>query len=255
MDSFVEERTYRVLKPGAIQLALVHDQSCCAERALPEKVGYRGAILLVNFDLAVGETLRLDFQHAATGLALSRQATVQSSEVQAALEWRVECSFDVPLPEHAMHDLLDAGVLDRRRDARDPFHLPVLVQWEYDSTSCAGFLWNISEGGFCLVCPRKPGRKVTVFTKDPGVRISARTRWQTKSGGGFVIGCEFVNADSYREMLTWKPRPIVARPRGLERRQAVARAFRELVSRMLSTRQTDAREVAELQSALSDEPS
>lgn len=226
---------FRICNATAFELSVLYEPSGEVLPATLRGLGCNEALVALDVELSDGEQVRLSLRHAETELQLDLQASVRACQREPSGKWGCEVHFATPIAEHAMSQLAGSGALERRRFSRQPFHLPVLVQWEYDANDCPAFLWNISEGGFCLVCPRKPGRKATVFTDRSETRITVRTRWQTKTGGGYVIGCEFASADSYEQMLAWRPRPHDSRPQGVERRQAVTRTFRDLVARVITS--------------------
>ena len=194
----------------------------------------RGGAKLIDADPApeVSARITLSLHSAALGLDVSVAAEVRWIKPAGEKRWFVGLLIDPPLTEELLQQLLDEGVLDRRASERRMHNLRVIVQWDYDTTQMPAFIWNLSEGGFCLVSPRKPGRRVLVSTENSSISVVGKVRWEMKTGGGYVVGCQFACKQSYDLMTALEP-PLEAEPQpGVERRRWFMRAFRRLVGRV-----------------------
>ena len=121
-------------------------------------------------------------------------------------QWLLGCSFVPELPAGIMENLLDVGVLERRRWVRNTHRIPVLARWEVSSAVLPAFLWDFSEGGFCILSPGKAGREVTIRAEQrTDVEVRAEALWDAEMAGGCVAGCRFLDRDGYNRMLRLLP--------------------------------------------------
>jgi len=116
-------------------------------------------------------------------------------------DFAVGCTFVPDLPTDILEKLFSSGLLERRIFRRRALKIPATAQWELDASSTDAFLWDLSEGGFCVLSPlsRPTGRRLllTVATERGKVAIPAKTQWTLKVGEGYVVGCEFMNKEGY----------------------------------------------------------
>ena len=152
----------------------------------------------------------------------------------------IGCTFVPDLPGEILEKLFSTGLLERRIFRRRALKVSAVAKWELEATATDAFLWDLSEGGFCVLSPlaRKPGRRLllTVEAENGRIEIPAKTQWELKVGDGYVVGCEFVNKDGYLLLRDLEQEATeVAPATPLERRAPLARKFRALVDSLLKS--------------------
>lgn len=152
----------------------------------------------------------------------------------------IGCTFVPDLPTDILEKLFACGLLERRIFSRRALRVPAKARWEMEPNPTDAFLWDLSEGGFCVLSPqpRTPGKRVlvTVTSGDKEAYIPAKTQWGMKVGEGYVVGCEFVSKDGYL-MLRDLENTAQHAPRieSKERRSTIRHTFRSLVDSFLKT--------------------
>jgi len=191
-----------------------------------------GASLVVTRPLQFQEALLIKLESAKLGLDLSISAEVCWIRSLDEGRWLLGCSFAPPLPPESLEKLFVSGLLERRSYRRHQTRMAVTAQWELDTNVLPAFLWDISEGGFCILSPQpsKTGRRVLICAQGANevVQIPAKTQWEMKVGDGWVVGCEFATREGY-SLVQKLQSQTRGEHKGSERRTAVGRAFRAIV--------------------------
>ena len=233
------EQRYRMRDAQRLAVRIRSGNSATAKVSAVElcDLSWGGAKLIVAEPVpAVNTRIALSLTSEALGLDVTAAAEVRWTKPAEGQRWFVGLQIDPPLTTELLQRLLSEGVLDRRTSERRMHNLRVIVQWDYDTTQMPAFIWNLSEGGFCLVSPRKPGRRVLVTTENSSISVVGKVRWEMKTGGGYVVGCQFSCKESYELMTALEPPLEPDHQPGVERRRWFMRAFRHLVKRVRATR-------------------
>lgn len=121
-------------------------------------------------------------------------------------KWALGCRFVPALPQESLERLFVTGLLERRFFKRSPLRLEVQAQWEMEAGFLPAMLWDLSDGGFCLLMPtpRKMGGRVLVAAGDAmqSVTVPAKVQWEMHLGGGYLVGCQFINRQGYEALCS-----------------------------------------------------
>ncbi|MBI3462101.1 MAG: PilZ domain-containing protein [Planctomycetes bacterium] len=118
--------------------------------------------------------------------------------------WLVGCQFIPNLPAEAMEEMFCNGVIERRQYPRYPVSGEATVQWELQSESFSVQSVDISEAGFCIRCPQtaRPGQRLRLSLGAGPSRtiVQAKTQWCMELDQSFLVGCAFLDRDSYSRL-------------------------------------------------------
>jgi hypothetical protein len=159
-----------------------------------------GAKLSLSSPVLFNSDALLRLKSASLGLDLTMTAGMCWSRPEEDRGWLLGCSFSPRLPLEVLSRLIESDVLERRTAARRPRRIPITAQWELDPAPIPGYLWDVSEGGFCFLSPSKAGEQVTISPVETrrSTAIQARRQWALEVGGGYVVGCSYLNAGDHR---------------------------------------------------------
>jgi len=115
------------------------------------------------------------------------------------------CSFEPQIPERILEQLGTKSLDDRRTHERVSTELDIAASCEMGNARIPIHLINFSEGGFCLKSsvPLKPHSRILLRMQSvmgheaKEDHILAKSRWQVESNGDHIVGCEFLDPDSY----------------------------------------------------------
>lgn len=120
--------------------------------------------------------------------------------------WWVGCAFDPPIPAETLAHFAAIGILERRQQQRERITLATTAKWELSEDASTVKIVDYSKGGFCLKSTDegRPGERLLLqFRTGDGrdVLVQAKAQWQVETDDGFVVGCQFLDAEDY-EVLT-----------------------------------------------------
>lgn len=197
-----------VRQRGVVEVTLRQPDGKIADSVQAElqDLSLTGAKLLCPKLLVYRQATELNLRCAEPAFDLNFSAEVCWMKPAANGQWQLGCSFVPELPAGIMENLLAVGVLERRRWVRNTHRIPVLAQWEISNAMLPSFLWDFSEGGFCILSPGKAGRQVTIRSEEKeGVEVHAEALWDAEMNEGCVAGCRFLDQDGYHRMLRLVP--------------------------------------------------
>lgn len=159
-----------------------------------------GAKLSLASPVLFNSDALLRLKSPSLGLDLTMNAGMCWSRPEEERGWLLGCSFSPRLPEEVLSKLIESDVLERRITERRQRRIPITAQWELDPAPIPGYLWDVSEGGFCFLSPSKAGEQVTISPTETrrSTTIRARRQWSLEVGGGYVVGCRYLNAGDHR---------------------------------------------------------
>lgn len=211
------EPRLRVRHHGVVEVTLRQPDGKISDSVQAElqDLSLTGAKLLCPKLLVYRQATELNLRCAEPQFDLNFSAEVCWMKPAANGQWHLGCSFVPELPAGIMENLLAVGVLERRRWIRNAHRVPVLARWEVSNALLPAFLWDFSEGGFCILSPGKAGRQLTVRGQQQAdIEVHAEALWDAETDGGCVAGCRFLDHDGYHRMLRLLP------SEELQRRQA-----------------------------------
>jgi hypothetical protein len=210
------------------------DSPPCAGKMMDIARG--GAKLLLPAQLPLDDAVEIRLQSEALGLDLRLTAAICWCQPEGS-NWTLGCRFVPPIPPDSMERLFVTGLLERRFFTRRPRRVAVTAQWELESGFLPAMLWDLSDGGFCLLMPtpRKMGGRVLVMAGDEGNRfeVPAKIQWEMHIGEGYLVGCQFVNRLGYEalhKLQSAQAELLAAKPE----RPSVRRRLRELVGALFT---------------------
>lgn len=155
-----------------------------------------GAKLLLNESLPLDDVVELRLHCDYLNLDLRMTAAVCWCQPEKD-KWALGCRFVPPLPPDTMERLFVTGLLERRFFQRHPRRVAVRAQWEMEAGFLPATLWDLSDGGFCLLMPvpRTMGGRVLVLAGDEPktVTVPAKVQWEMRVPEGYLAGCQFIN--------------------------------------------------------------
>jgi len=194
-----------------------------------------GAKLLLSAPLLYDKTAELALRSAELKLDLIVSAEVCWMRPADQGHWHLGCSFVPELPIGVLEKLFAGGIIERRVASRLPQRLPVTAVWEGPPATMPAYVWDYSEGGFCLLSPCKAGRQVTVAPEpvSEDVSVRGRTQWELEMAGGFIAGCRFEDENGFERMQTLREQESSSQPPAKERRSSMMTSFRDMVGSFL----------------------
>jgi len=158
-----------------------------------------GAKLKLDQPLPFQDHISILLQSPELGLKLTLAARVCWVRQEPEGDWLVGCTFEPELPKDSLEKLFVSGLLERRLFPRKARRTLVSAKWELDAQTLPAYLWDVSEGGFCILSPqtRQVGRRVLITIEHQGrtEQVQAETHWQAPVAGGYVVGCQFINRE------------------------------------------------------------
>jgi len=190
-------RTGQALEVTLAQNGARPDQSVLARLI---DISRGGAKLSLSSPVLFNSDALLRLKSASLGLDLTMAAGMCWSRPEENRGWLLGCSFTPRLPLEALTKLIESDVLERRITERRQRRIPITAQWELDPAPIPGYLWDVSEGGFCFLSPSRAGEQVTISPAETrrSTAIRARRQWSLEVGGGYVVGCRYLNAGDHR---------------------------------------------------------
>lgn len=232
------EPRYEVANPHLVEVS-IHQ----ADGRVSQSIGAQlsdlsqgGAKLLLSSPLLYDQSAELALRSAEMKLDLLVSAEVCWMRPAGHGTWQLGCSFVPELPIGILEKLFAGGILERRNAKRQPHRLPVTAKWETPAATMPAYVWDYSEGGFCLLSPCKAGRQVTVAaagTVEDTPTVRGRTQWEVEMAGGFVAGCRFSDEQGYETLQTLRSRDEQRRKPNGERRSSMLSTFRDFVGGFL----------------------
>ena len=121
-------------------------------------------------------------------------------------QWQVGCSIDPPLPTSLIEHLAKSTNQERRKYSRITLNNEVEVRRQGNVDSVFARITNMSKGGFCLLAESslEVGEKIDLVAQSRNGEdrsFAAKIRWKTEAYDGSEVGCSFVEASAYQEMV------------------------------------------------------
>lgn len=96
-------------------------------------------------------------------------------------------------------------MLERHEHFREPTSVLTTAQWDLRDNETAVTILNYSRRGFCISSETegKPGdlTLVKIELKDQStVVVPGEIQWHVQSADGFIIGCEFLDANTFQQL-------------------------------------------------------
>jgi hypothetical protein len=174
--------------------------------AEPIDISERGMKLRVDvpFQFEESITVILGSSEGQLRLALSGRVTWLRQERDDS--WLLGCQFTPKLPPDALEEMFSKGMIERRRSPRYPVSGQGVGQWELQPESFNIWLVDISQGGFCFCCaePAPIGQRVrlSIGTPQQTITLQAKAQWCAAIDNAFLVGCEFLDHQSYHKLKT-----------------------------------------------------
>lgn len=212
--SFVErEPRFRVPDAKTVEVDIIRldHQAAPPFAASLVDLARGGAKLSLDKALAMDELLELRLHSERLKLDVRMTAAVCWCQPEGD-RWSLGCRFVPALPHDSLEQLFVTGLLERRFFKRSPLRLEVQAQWEMEAGFLPAMMWDLSDGGFCLLMPtpRTMGGRVLVLVGDEthSVTVPAKIQWEMHVGGGYLVGCQFVNRQGFEALSST---PAIAR--------------------------------------------
>ncbi len=196
-DARYRPRGGKAVKVTVCKLDAGQEQSFTGELI---DIGRGGARLVLGEAMPLDGAVEIRLQSADLSFELCMTAEICWCQAEAS-RWALGCRFVPKLPEENLTKLFVTGLLERRFFSRKPRRVSVTAKWEMEADSLPAALWDLSDGGFCLLMPtpRKVGSRVLVSAGDgnKAVQVPAKAQWDLRSGDGWIVGCEFITRTGY----------------------------------------------------------
>ena len=198
------EQRFRVedLKQLEVIVAPVSDSSKAYFADLVD-LSRQGLKIRVPICVPFGEEVRILLEaggHVYNGIGTSRHVRSVSRG-----EWEVGCSLDPILDQEIMGFIVAETGKERRQHNRTLVNHKVSLQTEGNMDRLSAKVVNFSVGGFCLLVENKHeiDQRVKVMLDGNGNSevVAAQVRWQNETDDGYLIGCNFVEANSHVALL------------------------------------------------------
>jgi len=226
----------RKAAPVKVVITKLHDKDSPPCIGSMIDIARGGAKLLLPTQMPLDDAVEIRLHSAELKLDLRVTAEICWCRPEGA-KWTLGCRFVPPIPPDSMERLFVSGLLERRFFSRRPRRTPVTAQWELESGFLPAMLWDLSDGGFCLLMPtpRKMGGRVLVMAGEEGNRfeVPARIQWEIRNGEGYLVGCQFVNRMGY-EALSNLQKNHTDGPQPKPEKPTIRRRLRELVGAMFT---------------------
>ena len=174
-------------------------------------ISRNGMKLQVPMCLPFGEKIQIrlvsnddDLHYFGIGTArYVRSASVDS--------WEVGCLVEPELRPDVIASIINETGKERRKHSRSRIDRDVFLQCEGTVEFVPAKIFDVSEGGFCIVVPESQDvnqRLMIHLDRSKGKKkpIIGQVRWQTKTDDGYRVGCTFVEADSHLALLSDDPK-------------------------------------------------
>jgi c-di-GMP-binding flagellar brake protein YcgR len=197
-----------------------------------------GAKLFLAESVPVQDAVEIRLENRDLKLDLSMSAAICWCRPEGT-RWALGCKFSPPLPADSLERLFATGVLERRFFRRRSKRMPVIAQWELQNEPVPAMLWDLSDGGFCLLMPteRKRGERVLITLQEPGretKRIPAKIQWEMRVGEGYIVGCEFLSRAGY-EAIAGRQDAAASMEHPPVGKTSIRSRFKDLVSTLFTT--------------------
>ena len=170
----------------------------------------------IKNDAAVAEADLLSLKISDDALSQHIEVDGRVCWVSVATDGRylVGCTFRPHLPIELIQEMAAAGLVDRRHEQRDPISVQCRAQWELQKDEIGVELVNLSRGGCCLRSEIAGviGQGVRLTISDEEGRptsLQVTSQWQVETQHGFIVGCQFVDKRSYRQLRRFAERQQV----------------------------------------------
>lgn len=169
--------------------------------AIPIDISEGGSKLRVGTALSFEEPITLILGCVEGPLRLTLSCRVAWLREEWENSWLIGCQFIPNLPSEALEEMFCSGVIERRQFPRYPVDGEASVQWELQSTSYSARPVDISESGFCIRCSQAAqiGQRMRLSI-GPGqsrTTLQAKVQWCLELDQSFLVGCAFVDRESY----------------------------------------------------------
>jgi hypothetical protein len=136
------------------------------------------------------------------GLDLVLPGKVTWVRQETAKTWIMRLELDSTASQAKFKSIFEDQVLDRREDRRYSIRGQATARWETSPGEVNVGLQDLSVGGFSMLTPFLPSRESHVFLKcndrdGQPIEIEAAAQWQLELGEGYVVGCKFVDDESF----------------------------------------------------------
>lgn len=164
-----------------------------------------GAKLFVPICLPFEEVIVIRIEIPVLDLQLDVAATVRWVRPTDGAAWSVGCVFNHPLSDPVVGKLASGICMERRLSPRRDISLQATVHWELQLDDTSVTLQNLSTGGFCMHSPvaGEVGQRLLMhFETGDGTEpaVQAQIQWRSKHDNGYVVGCSFLNGQSYTSL-------------------------------------------------------
>jgi len=172
--------------------------------AEPVDISERGMKLRVNVPFRFEESITLILGTVEGRLRLALTGRVTWLRKQRDDSWLLGCQFVPKVPPDALEQMFSSGVLERRQFPRYAVSGQGSGKWELQAESFNIWLVDISEGGFCICCeePGPIGQRIRLSIDLPQgtMTLHAKVQWCAALDGAFLVGCAFLDHQSYIEL-------------------------------------------------------
>ena len=190
-----------------------------------------GAKLRLSTPLKLDDATSISLTSEALGLDLSLAARV-CWVCEEGGKWALGLEFSPRMPNNILDKMVANGVVERRLYRRRGRRIPVTARWESDPVDHSALLWDISPGGFCLLSPTKPSRKVRITPDAQSEHsVCGMTQWEVLMAGGYVVGCKFIDERGFELLQSLDPPPSIAEVDTLDERRLPGR---KMFSRLIN---------------------
>jgi hypothetical protein len=177
-----------------------------------------GAKLALPSPLRFHEPVQLALSSEQFDLHLTVSATVRWIKPAKGDMWLAGCKFQPEIPFKSLEQLFSRGFLERRQHARESIRGEALARWELSAADVPVGMLDLSAGGFSFLSPLPAANGSHVrlsFESAAGqpVTLAAAIQWQVQAEGSYMVGCAFINNQSYRLLRDRFCPEMPARPR------------------------------------------
>lgn len=165
-----------------------------------------GAKLAVPLDLPRDKAIQIKLTLEEFGLTMYISGTVCWAAKDDAQACQIGCRLNPNIPASVLQHVAQSGRLDRRDEDRRPTNCTVavvrrkLLRNQEESAD----LRNYASGGVCLAKsqPAELGERLSLRLGSSTTKIDVVVRWQMQQGEQCLLGCEYVDANSYGVLKT-----------------------------------------------------
>lgn len=161
-----------------------------------EDVSCQGARAVFNGPLERDEAVEVQIVCNSLNLNVTVDADVRWVHYHCG-GWKTGLQFQRAILDERLDQLAAAGVIDRRKSARQPVSAEAAFQWCGRPGHMNCQVLDLSSSGACLTStsPGRTGERLLLKVADVSgetIQIPAVARWDVAYESGHLIGCEFL---------------------------------------------------------------